>query len=145
MKTLSQLLAAALLVRTNGYVVSNDIMAEAVNKEAEEKKERVIAHVRQYISLSTQTLKSNVDLLRAYRRQEKEQKEKVAKMDRAVRYFLETGNPLPYFFVTSSHRQAIYFCNEVGMEMPAWDEKTADYQVPADWKPTETADVPAAE
>jgi hypothetical protein len=80
-------------------------------------------------------LKGAVQRLRELRAAEAKQAECVKKIDRAFRFFGETGNPLPMFDTMGNRNGASLFCGSLNIERPGQDD--AAWTVPAEWKPAE--------
>lgn len=105
---------------------------EARNKEAEQQAAKVCSGL---ISGFEQHLKDGVARLRKWRQEEAKQAEYVKKVDRAFRFFGETGNPLPVFDAVGNRQGACHFCHTLNIELPGKDD--AAWTVPEGWKPAE--------
>lgn len=113
-------------------IVAGSVMAKAVEAAAAEKEKQVLGSITNTITTATERLKQEVQTLRDYRRLEREQADKVKKVHRAVHYFLQEGNPLPYFRSVEDCYALRVFCSKAGIDVPANDSPA--YKVPDDFK-----------
>lgn len=106
-------------------------LAEAMKLVEEENKKKLGQVAVQIVRDIGATKDQLVNQLRAIRKQEKTQKEQLAKFTRAVSYYAETGNfgPLAPFL----YHQVRNCCAQLGVQQPTAKEQ----EVPADWVPQE--------
>lgn len=118
-----------------GLTVASGFVSEAAEQVAKENHNNAVSACKELVQVATNNLKSAVGELRNLRNQEKEQAAKVKKMDRAVKFFADTGNPFPMFAVFNGHKKAVSpvrdFCYSVGIAVPADDSPAWD--IPSDW------------
>jgi len=135
MKTLAQMIDA----QQKGQAVkfSNPMMQTAVAAVKLEKMERATRACGDIIKSGLSRLEDAVEHLRIVRKNEKAAKDNVTKIDRAMKFFGETGNPFPFFATQEtnlSHNElARSFCREAGLEVPEPDSDA--WVIPADWTP----------
>jgi len=112
--------------------VSNCILVEAAAELGAERRQRAVQACKGLIDNFTATLKNQVATLRQMRENEKHQAELVKKIDRAIKYFGVTGNPLPVFAASvSNNRNATYWCENCGLPVPKTDDPA--WKVPDDF------------
>jgi lipopolysaccharide biosynthesis regulator YciM len=99
--------------------VRNDIIqAAAVELELEAEKAAVQA-VKGLLSQFSDSLGRIVRELRGVRQLEKGLSKKVKMLDRAIKFFAESGNPLPVFRITGDVLAASRFCDRIGITVPS--------------------------
>ena len=114
------------------FVGSAAIQAAIDTRKADKEKQAAVA-VGGLLGTFECALKDNVRVLRNIREQEKAQQAMVEKIDRAFRFFGETGNPFPMFLATGRTAQGHSFASTLGFETPKADSDA--WKIPADWKP----------
>lgn len=114
------------------FVGSDAIKAALDTRKVEKEKQAAVA-VGGLLGTFECALKDNVRALRNIREQEKTQQAAVEKIDRAFRFFGETGNPFPMFLATGRTSQGHNFACTLGFETPKADSDA--WKIPADWKP----------
>ena len=121
--------------KTPAFRVESDILAAAVKEREEEAKKVAVQATKGLLTQFEQTMTQNVANLRNLRKQEKEQAARVAKLDRALRYFGASGNPLPYYRAQGGRAEllAALFCQSVGIPVP--DTTDPAWNVPEDFNP----------
>ena len=136
-----------LIARASGekkLTIDNDILIAAQAALNAETRAAAIKSVQGLLSVFEQALAGNVQRLRELRRLEKEQADLVARLDRALKYFGSSGNPLPVFramqttgIANIGRRQEAYliheFCTAIKINIPANDD--AAWKVPDDFQP----------
>jgi len=127
---LSDLIARANATETLN--VTNEILVEAAKAREAEVRANAVHATKGLLATFEQTMKQNVYHLRELRRQEKECAALVKKLDNALHYFGDTGNPLPFFRACGV--PAHQFCCELGIATPAKDDPA--WEVPADYTPS---------
>lgn len=113
------------------------VLQEAIaarNKEAEKLAAAVCSDL---IGGFEKHLKLSVQRLRELRAAEAKQSDYVKKIDRAFRFFAETGNPLPVYDAMANRGGAVRFCQMLNIELPGKDD--AAWTVPGGWTPAEVA------
>jgi hypothetical protein len=113
--------------------VSNTVLQQAADELVKEKTAKVVQSVKGLLDRFDSVLQSSVAQLRQYRELEKKQNALVKGLDRAFRYFGETGNPLPFYKASGDIRSAQYFCQSIGVAVPEADD--AAWVVPNDYVP----------
>jgi hypothetical protein len=134
--TLNDLLGASLL---GGVTIGNALLQEAMEVELAERRKNSLRTIQGLVNEATTQLENKVKCLRIRRKQEQEAAEALKEMDRAVKYFFETGNPLPYLQLTSPHYGVREFCTALGIEVPKSDAESM--VVPKDWTPKDSSTV----
>ncbi|MCI0561875.1 MAG: hypothetical protein MN733_25595 [Nitrososphaera sp.] len=135
--TLSQLVDAS--QRADLHSFTAPVLADAMKTINEEKAREVGAKCAQLIRAFLTNLETQVAQLRTLRQQETAQAKKVRLLDRALKYFGETANPLPVFKVM--YNGDAKRCAQAQLrETIDFDAVPADaWEVPADWKPSAPA------
>lgn len=108
-------------------VIGSGIVAEAIAKHQEKRKEKLGALLVELVAAATDEKQSLVNLLRSIRADEKRVKDKIAKFARAESYFHATGNFGP--LVNYVNFSGSMFSN-LGVEPPTEDER----KIPDDWQ-----------
>lgn len=121
------------------FTVENDILAAAAAEREADAKRAAVSATKGLLEMFEGLMRQNVEQLRALRRQEKMQGKLVSTLDRALRYFGQSGNPLPAYKALGMTGRAADFCRMVGIPLPANDD--AAWNVPEDFAP----DAPAVE
>ena len=127
---LSDLIARANATETLN--VTNEILVEAAKAREAEVRANAVHATKGLLATFEQVMKNNVSHLRQLRAQEKHQTAVVKMLDRALHYFGDTGNPLPFFRACGV--PAHQFCCELGIATPAKDDPA--WEVPADYTPS---------
>lgn len=127
---LSDLIARANTTETLN--VTNEILVEAAKAREDEVRAKAVQATKILLCAFEQVMKNNVNHLRELRRQEKAMNAVVKSLDRALHYFGDTGNPLPFF--RACGMSAHQFCNALGIATPAKDDPA--WVVPADYTPS---------
>lgn len=111
--------------------VENEVVKAAVEQRKQDALNSIVSDCTFFLTQAEQQLKSDVKLLRALRKRETVQKEHIKKLERALLYFGETGNPLP---LSKIARIPFYdFLHKLGISTD--DLKDDDWKVPDDWQP----------
>ncbi len=113
------------------FQVSNDILAEAAELRSQQARSQAVAATKGLLEHFEGEMIGNVERLRDWRRLEKAQAKKVAALDRALRYFGHSGNPLPVYKAQGMTQNAVHFCRAVGIPIPAPND--AAWEVPEDF------------
>lgn len=111
---------------------TNGVLAEAFAQRKKQRQDRLVAAA---ISVTEQIeggVEACVSNLRKIRKAEKEAKAMLEKVNLATKYFAATGNPLPYYDAVGRRHDARFYCERVGAEIPAHDDKL--WSVPAGWQ-----------
>lgn len=116
--------------------VSSAILQKAVEQQNAAKEVTAVAVVGKLLTQFEAVVKDRVSTLQIARKAEKLAKKAVDDANRAWQYFGETGNPLPFYAATSKKHQAVGFCVELGIAVPADDDDA--WTIPSDWTPAET-------
>ncbi len=111
--------------------VTSDILEAAVAERAADARARAVQAVKGQLTDFETALTQNVQVLRNLRKQEKDQAVKVGKLDRALRYFGASGNPLPFYAALGLNRNAQTFCTICGIPFPPPDDPA--WKVPDDF------------
>jgi len=106
------------------------VFAGALEKVREQKKNEALETVAGFLSDFSSQRDRGVTQLREIRKQEKRQKELVAKQDRALKYFMEVGDPMPFAWLVGMQRRVASRLAFIGVEV----DLTKVAEVPADWK-----------
>jgi len=125
----------------NGINVTSDVLKRAVQRRLEEREEAAVNACTGIIECFENALKAEVENLRQIRLMEKKKKAEVAKVDKAFRYFAETGIPFPMYEAIGQGRTASrMFCNKIGIAVP--DPESELWDVPNGWTPKTSEDTP---
>ena len=129
MKTLNDLLSVA---KEEGTIsISNPILVAAADQLVKDREQQAITACKGLIDNFTTRLKKQVEILRDLRKKEATQDKLVKAIDRATKYFAETGNPLPVFFVLKDQYSGQSWCQVIGIPTLALDDPA--WTIPADW------------
>lgn len=127
--SLSKLLASA---HSAGSVkVSLPALQKAMEVRAAQREEEAATHLVGLVEKFEKSLGNHVQALRDCRENEKRLEKSVHELDRALRYFANEGNPLPFYKASHDLYAAQLFCQRLGVPMPKAEDKIWD--VPADW------------
>ena len=118
--------------------ITSDLLIEASDQLVKERRERAVKGLKGLIDNFTAVLQSSVRHLKQVREQEAMETKMVKAMDRAVRYFGVTGNPLPFYKAWGRTRDAMCWCEQVGIPFPQKDDDPA-WIVPENWTPEAAA------
>ena len=124
----------SLLNRANkpsGLVISNEILLKATAILDTEAEERAVRATKGLLEMFESQLEQNVSALRRVRAEEKAQAKRVNTLDRALRYFASSGNPLPVYDALGARSSARHFCDQVKITVPEKDDPA--WQVPVDF------------
>lgn len=117
MKTLAELLTSA-----NSGVAQikfqNEMIAQAVQKVAEEKQKAMMEDCVGLVNLATSSVSGRVTALRNIRKQEEAAKKDLEDVNKAITHFDKTGNPLPFLKVIGAINQIRNFCGKAGIPVP---------------------------
>lgn len=116
----------------SGNKIGSSALAAAVAERDKQRKEQISGRLVTLLEQGENLLSNRVDELRRIRRMEKQREASVKSADRALRYFMETGNPLPLL------REGGLSAYIPGIELPEYESD--EWLVPADWKPAENAE-----
>jgi hypothetical protein len=122
-----------LLANTPRFTAGNDVMKTAVAEVCEEQQKRAVGQVKGLITTFTNVVDQQVASLRMIRENEKITKQNLDKLNTALEYFGETGNPFPFFYVSNNFHGMRHFAQSVGIPVPAADSE--DAKVPDSFKP----------
>lgn len=113
MKTLNELIEAAHL----GFSVkfTSDVMKEAAENVIKEKQKVAVTSCQHLITTFDHNLKEQVKHLQELREKEAKQQAKVKKIDRAFKFFAETGNPLPFFASMGKQPEGEAWARQLGL------------------------------
>lgn len=116
--------------------LSQGVMADAINAEREGQEKKALESAKRLIGGFSQSMQSAVAGLRRIRENEKVAEKTVKELDRAFRYFGETGNPLPFFKLTNIYG-GVDWLNKLGFDSHTHPElfKSDEWVVPSNWKP----------
>lgn len=119
--------------------VSNSLMLEAVNRISGQRHEAAVQSVQMMIEEQAKKLSIAVVELRNVREVERTLATKIKKIDRAFRYFKETGIPFPLLMAhnpkaNKGDKTAITFCHSVGIDVP--DEESHLWEIPENFVPS---------
>ena len=134
--TLSQLVE--LSQQGQSHVFSAPALAAAMKSINEEKEKSVGAVCATLINSFLSQLSASVSHLRKLRKLADEQAKFVKQLDRAMKYFGETANPLPVFtaiYRNDKHEAKRYGHKHLGgmIDMESVPEEA--WEVPAEWQP----------
>jgi len=127
---LSQLLSRAQSERT--FAETNDLVAAAAVLHEEDVQKEAVQAIKTLLFQFEDNLKAHVRHLRSLREQEKMQVKVVKGMDRAIRYFAKSGNPLPAFKQMGQGWRGEQFCNDLSIPIPKSDDEA--WEVPKDFE-----------
>lgn len=133
MKTLNELIEAAHL----GFSVkfTSDVMKEAAENVIKEKQKVAVQSCQTLILTFDRNLKENVKYLQLIREQEVKQQAKVKKVDRAFKFFAETGNPLPFFASMEKRREGRDWAEHLGLN----HQDESAWTIDENWQPKQEA------
>lgn len=117
-----------LLSNDNISVQSNAVQA-ALAKQREQQAEKMGTAILRVLDSADKGIKQMVGTLKAVRRQEKQIKQQLNEISRAIEYFKATGDPLPLHKYFNVHP----ILQVLGETQLPNDPKV--YEVPADWQP----------
>lgn len=112
--------------------INNDMLSEAAALNDAAARETAVREVARLLTSFEATLSHKVKLLKHTRQQERKQASEVKKIDRAIRYFGESCNPLPVFSALGDHYGIECFCSTTGIDKPEDDSEA--YRVPDDFE-----------
>jgi len=128
MSTLNELIQAA---HGDGQLVfTNEMMAAAAARLMKERETKAVEVCQELIEQFNSHLVSSVRQLKAIREQELAQQKRVKALDRAFRFFGETGNPLPFYKELGNVPGGNEFAKKIGIKITeeAW-------LIPKEWEP----------
>ncbi len=136
MFTLSDLVNAS--HKEEKHVFTSPVLAEAMKKLNEEKEKEVGVKCAQLIKNFLSQLEIAVTELRRMRKLESDAAKKVKSIDRAIKFFGETGNPLPVFKAMANDQNKSYLerfaISHLDNTIKLDDIPAEAWDVPADWK-----------
>lgn len=108
------------------------VLADALAKVREQQKTKCLETVAGFLTQFVSLRDMGVNSLKELRRQEKRQREQNAKVDRALAYFVETGNPMPIARLCGLD-------HNIRLQLSRLDITVDNdsLEVPADWQPKE--------
>lgn len=109
------------------------VTAEAMRRAKERSDERLSEALVGALGFAENALYGQVSNVKARKRQLNQAKDQLSKVDRAVKYLQQTGNPLPLYEFTGDRMLAVAFCNQVGVSVPPTGDDL--WNVPKDWQP----------
>jgi hypothetical protein len=112
--------------------VTSEILAAAAAERATDAQRAAVQATKGLLANFEQAMTQSVNHLRELRRAEKKQAKHVEILDRALRYFGESGNPLPVYKAQGMSRMAMEFCQAVGIPVPSADDPA--WNVPEDFQ-----------
>lgn len=120
-----------------GISIGDPILKKALSEEQERIEKSQIESARMLLEQMSNMLSNNVRMLRSFRKSERDQKALVARISRAVAYFGQTRNPLPYYLAVGNVGAGIMFLCGLGHDnnSPICQIKHEAWQIPKDWKP----------
>ena len=120
-----------------GVSISDPILKKALSDEQERIEKSQVESARVLLEQMSKMLTNNVALLRSFRKSERDQKALVARISRAVAYFGQTRNPLPYYLAVGNVGTGIMFLRGLGHDINSsiCQTKHEAWQIPKDWKP----------
>ena len=136
-KTLTDLINTAGGNPSSTIIITNPVLVEAAENLTKERQKKAVAACQGLLESFTGMLASSVQSLRQLRKEARQQEVNTKKLDRALRYFAETGNPLPVFDAQQNRYGGGEWCRRAGIAPPVKDDPA--WTVPIDWKPAEAA------
>jgi hypothetical protein len=128
-------------VYSRNYKIGSDVIRQALDKKAEDTKASAVERAEKALSFGQQELGVAVKNLNYHRKKEADAKKRVDAIDRAFRYFAETGNPLPLYRETDiwSGRNFLLAVGYKDEDDIMNSEKHDAWKVPSDWKQSSEA------
>ena len=111
------------LLRDEGFGEAQGAMAEAIATHKAQAKARLAGMLVSVLDTAESSLKTHVAHLKALRKQEKLASEKIKKLDKAIKFLMKTGNPLPFYKESGRAHEAVHFCQSIGVDTPDTDDK----------------------
>lgn len=112
---------------------NSPIMQEAMKIAGEERQKKIVGRIAGYVSSFADHLQRQVKSVRDLRKQERELSAKIKKLDRALQFFHQEGNPLPFMKLMDDHANIRQFCLAADIEVPNDDSEA--YKVPDSFNP----------